>query len=236
MKNKIIIGMVAVAFVFTMFGVSYAATEWNDDNTFNGIVNWFPNGVKIGQQGTGGVTFFNGSIVNETTNEGVDNPVTFGDNVRIDGEIWRGEESGPGDSMPVKINDDLLMYGDIEGIGLGGDTLQGSLDYLEQGVAKYGAHYDMVSNTIDRNFGTTFVVNRTATGWYIVTVGESLSERYVNVVAAVEAQVPYIITGPPVCAGILNLATDPTGKTLNVHCFSGNPTSATDLNFVITVF
>ncbi|MBU1178225.1 hypothetical protein KJ903_03310, partial [Patescibacteria group bacterium] len=53
--------------------------------------------IRIGSQGTGGVTYFNGSIVNSTTGSGgVDNPVTFGDNVRIDGGIQRGT-SGAGD-------------------------------------------------------------------------------------------------------------------------------------------
>jgi len=42
------------------------------------------NSLKVGQQGEGGVTYFNGTIVNETTGEDdADNPVTFGDDVRI---------------------------------------------------------------------------------------------------------------------------------------------------------
>ncbi len=113
MKNKLFIGTLVIAFVFLAYGFVYAATEWSDDNTFTGIVNAFPNGITIGQQDTGGVTFFNGTIVNDTTTDDVDNPVTFGDNVRIDGEIWRGEESGPGDTMPVKVNDDMNVFGDL---------------------------------------------------------------------------------------------------------------------------
>ena len=51
--------------------------------------------VRIGKQDVGGVTFFNGTIVNETTDASSNgNPVTFGDDVRIDGEIWRGEKGG----------------------------------------------------------------------------------------------------------------------------------------------
>jgi len=46
--------------------------------------------IKIGQQGIGGVTYFNGSIVNNTSSGGVLNPVTFGDDIRIDGRVWRG--------------------------------------------------------------------------------------------------------------------------------------------------
>ena len=64
--------------------------------------------VHIGSQGSGGVTFFNGTIVNETTTaDGADIPVTFGDGVRIDGPIWRGESRGTSDDMPVKFADSI---------------------------------------------------------------------------------------------------------------------------------
>ncbi len=150
MKNKFLIGVLAFAFVFTMFGVSYAATEWTDDNTFTGIVNWFPNGVKIGQQGSGGVTFFNGTIVNETTtDEGGDIPVTFGDNVRIDGELWRGENSGPGDNMPVKVNDDMNVYGDIAVSGTvdGVDVSAIPDTYVSQGSPSWDSRSGYLSIT-----------------------------------------------------------------------------------------
>ncbi len=105
MKNqKFIYAAIAVmAFLFT-FGIVSAATTWSGDNTFTGTVNWFQKGIKIGQQGSGGVTFFNGTIVNQTTTDGVDNPVAFGDNVRIDGEIWRTERGG---DNPLKLSDSI---------------------------------------------------------------------------------------------------------------------------------
>lgn len=63
------------------------------------------NSVYIGKQGMGGVTFFNGTIINRTTGTGnSDNPVTFGDNVRIDGELFRTEIGG---NNPIKIADTL---------------------------------------------------------------------------------------------------------------------------------
>ncbi len=68
--------------------------------------------LKVGQQGVGGVTYFNGTIVNETTNNGVDNPITVGDGLRVDGYITRGTD-GPGGANPVKVKDDLQVYGDI---------------------------------------------------------------------------------------------------------------------------
>lgn len=78
--------------------------------------------IRIGRAGVGGVTFFNGTIVNETTNAaGIDNPVVFGDSMRIDGRIWRGEIQGPGDSLPVIVDDDLTVTGTIRFDG--GDNL-----------------------------------------------------------------------------------------------------------------
>ena len=70
--------------------------------------------LKVGSQGSGGVTFFNGTIVNETTDsEGNGIPITFGDDVRIDGTIYRGATAGPGDSYPLKLYDDVIVYGDL---------------------------------------------------------------------------------------------------------------------------
>jgi len=59
----------------------------------------------IGQQDVGGVTFFNGTIVNSTTGtDDADNPVTFGDDVRIDGQIYRTEVGG---DNPLKLADSI---------------------------------------------------------------------------------------------------------------------------------
>ncbi|MFH1171941.1 MAG: hypothetical protein V1778_05410 [bacterium] len=70
--------------------------------------------IKVGAQGVGGVTFFNGTILNNTTdanNNGI--PVTFGDDVRIDGALWRGATQGPGDTNYLKLNDDVRVYGNL---------------------------------------------------------------------------------------------------------------------------
>ncbi|MFC1617729.1 hypothetical protein ACFL2B_00435 [Patescibacteria group bacterium] len=94
------------------------------NNVFTGI-NQFPS-IKIGAEGVGGVTFFNGSIVNATTDDaGNDNPVTFGDNVRIDGMLTRGPDA----DKPVWIGSGLKVDGGIEGIGVSDvDGLQDDLD------------------------------------------------------------------------------------------------------------
>jgi hypothetical protein len=64
-----------------------------------GQFNW----LQVGKQNKGGVMYFNGTILNNTTNKsGANNPVTFGDNVRIDGEIYRTEIGG---DNPLKLSD-----------------------------------------------------------------------------------------------------------------------------------
>lgn len=160
MKNKVSIGMLIIVFLFVAAGVAFAATEWGGDNTFTGTVNWFPNGIKIGQQGTGGVTFFNGTIVNETTTDSGDGiPVTFGDDVRIDGQLWRGETAGSGDSMPVKINDDLDVSGTISGTLEGGMIFQGEEKAFfgsTKTTSKFGTDYDTL-DTINMTTGANTV-------------------------------------------------------------------------------
>jgi hypothetical protein len=85
--------------------------------------------LKVGEQGVGGVTFFNGTIVNATSTDGVDNPVTFGDNVRIDGTIQRGDEAGPGDGFPVKFNDDVEIAGTLT---VNGKKISAAKDFTAQ--------------------------------------------------------------------------------------------------------
>lgn len=61
--------------------------------------------IRVGQQSTGGVTFFNGTIINETKDyDGNDLPVTVGDDMRIDGELFRTEVGG---DDPIKLADTI---------------------------------------------------------------------------------------------------------------------------------
>lgn len=125
----------AFLFVFGVFAVvgSVSAADadlvqpaevavFNEEVQVNGTLQvaepgYFPS-VHIGstEAGVGGVTYFNGTIVNASVNdEGEDViPVTFGDDVRIDGSIWRGAESGPGDDMPVRVMDDVYVEGYLQ--------------------------------------------------------------------------------------------------------------------------
>lgn len=110
---------VSITFAASVFDLQPAAPAetitYNEPVQVNGnfVVNgigYFPQGVHIGQQGTGGVTFLNGTIVNFTTGSvGEDLPVTVGDGLRVDGLIWRGPNKGMAiDGMPLKIGDTMV--------------------------------------------------------------------------------------------------------------------------------
>lgn len=101
------------------------------------------NSLKVGQQGMGGVTFFNGTIVNETTGDNdADNPVTFGDNVRIDGRVYRGATPGTSDSLPFIINDNVEVAGSLTTTSLSTDSINlttlDNLGCVEGDIAYYG--------------------------------------------------------------------------------------------------
>lgn len=84
---------------------------------------YYYRGIHLGStDGTGGVIFANGSIINVSDGS---IPVTFGDDMRIDGRIWRGPSAGPGDNFPVKIYDDLRVDGQIWGGYSKGNTTDG---------------------------------------------------------------------------------------------------------------
>ncbi|MDD5341819.1 MAG: hypothetical protein PHI73_00565 [Patescibacteria group bacterium] len=110
---------VGIASVFTGATIVYAASH-NITGTLGGATGdtfdvkgtMMFDSIKVGRQGTGGVTFFNGTIVNSTTGTGnSDNPVTFGDNVRIDGRLYRGAIAGTGDTQPLLVNDNIEVAG-----------------------------------------------------------------------------------------------------------------------------
>lgn len=128
------VGFSTLVSVLAVSGVAYAASinatsklggSSGDDFEFDGTGRF--NSVVIGKQGSGGVTFFNGTIVNGTTTNGNNNPVTFGDNVRIDGRVYRGANAGGGlgDSNPFVINDDAQVAGSLT---VGGTDIFAEID------------------------------------------------------------------------------------------------------------
>ena len=127
MKRLTLFLGIAIA-IFTSAQIVHATQVINDTLQVSSL--------RVGQQGVGGVTFFNGTIINNTTTNGVDNPVTFGDNIRIDGKVYRGSTSGPGDNKPFTVNDDLLIQGNL--------TVSGTSPYMSSiscdngQILKYG--------------------------------------------------------------------------------------------------
>jgi len=135
MKNVILVIVGTLVSTAILSGGAYAATNL-------GVIE--VDSLKVGKQGVGGVTYFNGTIVNETTGDNNENnPVTFGDNVRIDGRVYRGATSGSGDSQPFIVNDDMEIAGSL--------TVNGS------SVAT-AASFSTINSTlsvINTNVGTT---------------------------------------------------------------------------------
>ena len=76
--------------------------------------------IIIGKtDGSGGVTQFNGTMINNSP----DAPITMGDDLRVDGSIWRSVQN---DSTPVKISDPLEVSGSRSSSGLSTGSLVSS--------------------------------------------------------------------------------------------------------------
>ncbi len=95
--------------------VIYGERLRTDSAVSAGRASYFYEGMHLG-----GVIFADHTIVNSSLDDnGISNiPVTFGDDVRIDGEIWRGTSKGISDGMPLKISDTMIpTMTDINDIG-----------------------------------------------------------------------------------------------------------------------
>ncbi|MDD5040443.1 MAG: hypothetical protein PHY34_04820 [Patescibacteria group bacterium] len=121
MKKVFIIAAVAISSTFLTAGLVYAASHditgelgGVSGDMFNLDGAMAVDSLIVGAQNVGGVTFFNGTIINNTTNGSADNPVTFGDNVRIDGRVYRGSAAGTADTMPFIVNDNMQVAGSLE--------------------------------------------------------------------------------------------------------------------------
>jgi len=196
--------------------------------------------VRIGKQDVGGVTFFNGTIVNETTDASSNgNPVTFGDDVRIDGMLWRGAVSGPGDSMPLKLNDDVEVYGSLTVVGnttldsdliVAGNINQDSESY---GAVKSGA---LVTTTgagcdVRRFFGPYNVTcERTGTGRYRITFdGLNVYERFFQIT-------PYTSGTFTNVAGNVDTGADPDEEVIRVFMKNASDTYFDSQYFMINIY
>lgn len=102
--------------LFALVGVASASTAdtlqpastitYNEELVVNATGRFDSIYIGSTEAGVGGVTFFNGTIVNASVDEdGEDTiPVTFGDDVRVDGELYRTEVGG---DNPIKLADSI---------------------------------------------------------------------------------------------------------------------------------
>jgi len=134
---------VAITSTVICVGVVYAATTHNitsflggqNGDAFDVKGTMLFDSIKVGRQGTGGVTFFNGTIINSTTGTGgADLPVTFGDNVRIDGRVYRGANAGTSDSQPFIVNDNMQVVGSLTVGSLSGSGIVSSDNLADDSV------------------------------------------------------------------------------------------------------
>lgn len=132
MKKTLTVLSVAVTSMAICVGIVYAATAHNVTKTLGGVSGdafdldgtLMVDSLKVGAQGTGGVTFFNGTIINNTIGTGgTDNPVAFGDNVRIDGRVYRGATAGTTDTLPFIVNDNMEVAGTLDVGAITADSL-----------------------------------------------------------------------------------------------------------------
>lgn len=96
-KRNLILAIGIIASFLVCFGVAQATQVFTDAIRVPSL--------QVGGQGVGGVTYFNGTMINNTTDEdGHGIALTIGDDVRIDGGIFRTEVGG---DNPLKISDSL---------------------------------------------------------------------------------------------------------------------------------
>lgn len=191
-----ILAITGVAYAASIDATSKLGGNSGDDFEFNGTGRF--NSVVIGKQAVGGVTFFNGTIVNSTTTDGNDNPVTFGDNVRIDGRVYRGATAGSADSQPFIVNDNLETEGSISA---NGNITQ---DSESEGVAKAWAHVSSDGSLI-RGYNIESATKQ-ATGTYNVEVPFDPAERVFSVTPSGSSDDTVAVR----FAGVVNSATDNT--------------------------
>lgn len=123
MKSKQV-AIWVIAF-FVVFGATITAQAAGKVNLLEAVDSKLDKLTVLKGLIVNGVTQFNGTMLNSSKTKGVDNPVAIGDNLRIDGEIFRGIKAGT-DTKPVKINDSLQVTGKVEAanfVQTSGDSL-----------------------------------------------------------------------------------------------------------------
>jgi hypothetical protein len=129
----------SLALASTADTIQPAETIIYDENVdVNGEIK--TNSLRVGTPELGGVTYFNGTIINEGRT-----PVTFGDDVRIDGALFRGTTT---DNKPLKVNDNLKVSGNLnvdKDVTVTGNLkVNGNIDVGDSYIASHWMHADGV--------------------------------------------------------------------------------------------
>ena len=108
--------LMAVFGLFALAGVASASTAdqlqpaqtitYNEELVVNATARFDSAYIGSTEAGVGGVTFFNGTMINNSVDEDGEStvPLTLGDDVRIDGQIYRTEVGG---DNPIKLADSI---------------------------------------------------------------------------------------------------------------------------------
>jgi hypothetical protein len=251
-KHTELLIIIAAAFgIFLVAGIA-SASDADTLQPANATTNF--ESIRVGVAGLGGVTFFNGSVLNE------DGPYVIADDLRVDGSIWRGPSKGMSDGQPLKIADTMMPALDnANDIGLDThqwrniyyrDTLQGGSAHVEELTADTGAIANELTvadyiavgggtghtgTTIDTNGNIQMDGHLVAAGANFsggIDVGEitldgSLSQ-VPNEHGAVKATVYY---DPGTTPGTCGRSWATSG---NIGCTGGGPTSFITMGFNLT--
>lgn len=110
MKRKLVIILVVFSSLVLIRGVVGAASERNITKKLGG---------NKGDLFTLNGTFFTSSLKVSNTSQflgSISNPkgdVVIGDNLRVDGSLYTGTKSGPGNGKPFTVNDDIKINGTL---------------------------------------------------------------------------------------------------------------------------
>ncbi|XOU94314.1 MAG: hypothetical protein ACNFW9_05735 [Candidatus Kerfeldbacteria bacterium] len=176
MNKKLITSLVVIISIALTVGIVNAAATHNVTSQFGPEGDIYQvdgtmkmRSIMIGEQDIGGVTYFNGSIVNDTTTNSVDNPVTFGDNVRIDGRVWRGATAGTSDTMPFIVNDNMEVIGSLTVGSLMGTGIVTSTNIAAGAITQTSEAYGTTTDTTTQNSPNYDILDETI----VVTTGAS---------------------------------------------------------------
>jgi hypothetical protein len=141
MKKAILPILIIILGVFVFMGFASADSDAEILQPAEQTTNF--ESIRVGVAGQGGVTFFNGSVLNE------EGPYVIADDLRIEGSVWRGSSKGMADGQALKIAD--AMFPELTGANdLGSTNLKWRNLYLSNNLhvknANLSGNLDVAGN------------------------------------------------------------------------------------------